>query len=271
MLMKLLSIVMKFIRVLAVTISSYLFLRPFSVIKKVLLIFTLTITAINVANAEKVTIEVLAEELYPLHYQENDEIIGSSVELIKKIFAKSKLEYTLKIQPWARVYNTALQKENVLLLSIARFKQREALFNWIGPVVKFDYFLYGLAEMKIPEQMKLSEIKKYKIAIIRKTALQQYLTSKDFNNYYLVNNSAQAIKMLFSKRVDLVAGIDTLFMENCHRQQLACHKLKPIYKFKQLHTDIFIAMSKSTDAAIIKQIKLAYQQVIQRHTATQVH
>ncbi|PCI62481.1 MAG: hypothetical protein COB35_03510 [Gammaproteobacteria bacterium] len=228
---------------------------------------TNNIESISLENNKDITIQVLMEDLYPLHYLKNGKIVGSSVDLIKKIFTKAKINYTVELQPWARVYNTALQKPNVLLISIARIKQREALFTWIGPVIKFNYFLYGLANTKVDAEMKIENIQKYHVAIIRKTAIHQYLKSKNINNYQLVGSSKQAIKMLLAHRVDLVSGIENIFTENCYRLKLACEKIKPLYRFKDIFTDIHIAMSKATDAAIVNRIKLAYKEIIEEDKA----
>jgi len=228
----------------------------------VFFIFTLFFSSFLLAEDKELTIHVLMEDLYPLHYMENGENIGSSIDLIKKILKETGLHYTIEMQPWARAYNTALHKKNTLLISIARTKQREALFTWIGPVIKFNYFLYGLPNTIIDPKMPISALNNYRIAVVRQTAIHHYLKSKNLNNYQLVSSTEQAIKMLTAHRVDLVSGMSGIFMENCYRLKLACKAITPLYKFKNIITDIHIAMSKSTDKEIIHKISIAYQKVL---------
>lgn len=229
--------------------------------KNVLILFILFFSSFLLANDKAVTIRVLVEDLYPLHYMKNGEIIGSSIDLIEKIIKKSGFNYTIEMQPWARAYNTTLHNKNTLLISIARTKQREKLFTWIGPVIKFNYFLYGLSNTTIDSEMPIAEINNYRIAVIRQTAIHHYLKSKNLNNYQLVGSTEQAIRMLTAHRVDLVSGIDGIFMKHCYRLKLACQSITPLYKFKNIVTDIHIAMNKSTDKEIIKRIKTAFKKV----------
>jgi polar amino acid transport system substrate-binding protein len=166
------------------------------------------------------------------------------------------------MQPWARVYNTTLHTKNTLLLSISRIKQREPLFEWIGLATKRNYFLFGLSNFKVDPNMPLEDIEKYRVAIIRQTAIHQYLVSKGLHNQQLISSYRQAIKMLLSKRVDLVSGIGGMFIENCYRLKLDCDQIKPVYQFKEPSSSIFIAMNKSTDIKVITRIKAAYQKVL---------
>ncbi|MBL4911400.1 MAG: transporter substrate-binding domain-containing protein [Alteromonadaceae bacterium] len=212
---------------------------------------------------KKVKIQILAEDLYPLHYIKKGKVVGSSVDLIKKIMTEAKLDYEIKIQPWARIYQIAQHKKNILLLSISRIEEREALFAWIGRTMKIKYSLYSISDTKIDADIPLKNLDEYRIAIIRESAIDQFLAAKGLHNFQLISTYPQSIKMLLAHRVDLVSGVSQFFIKNCVRLQLNCQPIKAVYQFKKPSSSIFIAMSKVTDNNIIKRIQIAYNKVTQ--------
>jgi len=213
--------------------------------------------------AQRVKIEILAEDLFPLHYIKDNKVVGSSIDLIKKIMAEAKLDYKIKIQPWARIYHVAQYKKNTLLLSIARIQEREPLFKWIGLTFHTKYALYGTNDKVIAADIPLKALDKYRIAIIRKSAIHQFLAAKGLHNFQLVSTYSQAIKMLLTDRVDLISGVSHFFIKNCLRLQLNCQPIKAVYHFKKPSSNIFMAMSNNTDANIIQRIQNAYNKVMQ--------
>lgn len=174
------------------------------------------------------------------------------------------LKYTIKAQPWVRIYKVALQKNNVLIFPLVRNQQREQLFHWIAPLQKANYILYGLSSIKIDPKAPLSALNNYRFSFIRQTAPHQYLKSKGFNNFHLVSKHEQSLRMLLAGRVDLIVGEEAGFFNVCIQLKLDCAKIKPVYKLEEASTAYYFAISKSTDIKIVQQIKTAYDKIIQK-------
>ena len=230
---------------------------------KVLLYFWTFLATFSI-QIKAVEIEVLTEDAYPFHYRQGDEVVGTSTALVKQVLDEAGLNYTIKIQPWARIYNSALHRKNTLIFSLARTKQREPLFYWLGAITEVNYYLYGLAETKIDPNAPVSVLNNYRIAVVRETATHHYLESKKIKNVHLTGEGEQNIQMLLNDRIDLLAGELSFFYEDCKRVKLDCSKIKPLYKLQEPSTEFYFAMNKTTDINIVNRIKAAYQKVMNK-------
>ena len=214
-----------------------------------------------IAHASQPEILALADDFYPVQYKENNTIVGPATALVKRVLTEAKVPYSIAMQPWARTYNTALHKPNILIYSIVRTAEREKLFHWIGPVIKVNYFLYGLEQVKINANTPLNELNKYRIAAVRQTASALFFAEHKIKSVRLIGDANQAIKMLLNNRVDLIPGIKGIFEKNCQRQHFRCEQIKPLYKLEKPSTEFYLALSKKTDKALVKKIKQAYQTI----------
>ena len=227
-----------------------------------LYILILLVSICVAIQANEVEIEVLTETTStPLA---DDPLISKAIILVENVLNEAELKYTIKVQPWARIYQVALQKNNVLIFPLVRNQQREQLFHWIAPLQRTNYVLFGLSDLKIDPEAPLPILNNFRLSIIRQTAPHQYLKSKGFNNFHLVSRNEQSIRMLLAGRVDLIAGESVGFFNSCIQLKLDCSNIKPLYKLKEPSTAYYFALSKSTDMQVVKQIKTAYDKIIKK-------
>ncbi|MBU2924984.1 transporter substrate-binding domain-containing protein [Colwellia sp. 4_MG-2023] len=212
-------------------------------------------------SAQEAILEVYTEDAYPLQYEEDGKIVGPATALIEKVLKEANINYEIIIQPWARVYNTALLQPNVLIYSLARTKEREDLFSWLGPIQKVNYALYGFEGIKLTATDSFETINNFSLAVGRNSAFHHYLANKNLTNIHLINNSEQSVRMLLANRVDLVTGSDLYFYEACQKQNLDCSQIKPIFPLKDLEVTLYLAASKKTDIEIIKRIQVAFDKI----------
>jgi polar amino acid transport system substrate-binding protein len=223
-----------------------------------LIILTFCVFSIH---AKEVILEVFTEDAYPLQYKQDGEIVGLATEQVEKVLKEANIKYKIIMQPWARVYNTALLKPNVLIYSIARTKEREELFSWLGSIQKLEYFLYGFEHINLTPPDPFESLNNFRLAVGRDSAIHHYLATKNLTNYHLINSSDQSVKMLLTNRVDLATGSQFYFYKSCIKQKLDCSKIKPLFKLKDLESEVYLAASKQTDPEIVKRIQVAFEKV----------
>lgn len=204
---------------------------------------------------------MLTEKAYPIQYQENGKIVGSATALVEKVLKEANIKYQIKMQPWARIYKTALLKPNVLIYSIARTHEREKLFSWLGSIQQINYYLYGFADTKLKPTDSLETVNNFRLALGRESAIHHYLSNNKLTNFHLVNRNEQGIKMLLSKRVDLATGGDIYFYKSCKKQKLDCSQIKPLFPLKDLQVELYLATNKKTDKGLIKRIQAAFKKI----------
>ncbi len=231
----------------------------------------LVITALVsiVANGQEITLRVVTEDTFPIQYVENGEVVGPSTELVRSVLAEANIPYTIEILPWARAYNAALTQPNTMIYSLARTEQREELFQWIGSVMRLDYYLVGLDTLKLPQPITIEALKKLRFGAIRDSATEQHLLSLGFENLYSVSKPSQSINMLKLGRIDLFPTNYSSFQFSCLHLKVDCQRIKALYHLDKLSASLYFALSNQSDSELVERIKTAYQKVMAAQTDNQ--
>lgn len=156
-----------------------------------------------VANAAAIT--VVTEELPPYNMTVDGKMTGMATEIVEAVLAEAGEEARIQSAPWARAYDVALNSENVLIYSIARTPQREALFKWVGIVAPMRWFLFSLPGTEF-NLKSLEDARQYQIATVKEDVGEQYLVDKGFvigRNLQSSNKYGHNYEKLKAGRVDL--------------------------------------------------------------------
>jgi polar amino acid transport system substrate-binding protein len=139
---------------------------------------------ILVANAQAdsfPSVRLLTEDDPPFNLVDaSGHIGGVSTEMVREIFKRAAIPYSLELKPWARVYNMALSDKTACLYSTTRSKERENLFQWVGPLLENPWALYGgpLSPKKIHS---LEDARAFTIGGYIDDAVAQYLIDRGFS------------------------------------------------------------------------------------------
>jgi len=228
---------------------------------KILLFCLLILFTVN-ALGEKVFINAVTEDAYPVQYIHKNEIIGPATELVHTVLQVAKLDYDIQAYPWARAYDQAITQKNTLIYSIARTPEREDKFKWVGSILKLEYHMVGLNDLNLPRPITLEALKKLKIGALRSSVTHKYLLSKGFENIYLLSKPEQSINLLRSGRIDLFPISYSSFQLYCLKLRIDCQQLSSIFKLENLSSSLYMAFSKTTDDKIVARARAAYQKVM---------
>ncbi|MDE1460967.1 substrate-binding periplasmic protein [Spartinivicinus poritis] len=227
---------------------------------KLLSILSLFFLKTAFVNADK--IQILSEE-NSLYFVENRSIRGELAELamITIVYA-GFIDYEFDIKPWARVYTMALEKENILVMSMVRSKEREKLFHWVGQVLPLTYGFYKLKFRDDIDIYNLKDAKKFTIGVMRNDVRHQYLVKNGFKNLILNNKYDQNLKMLLANRFDLTPVSNIGVFQFCQSNKtLDCSLLQNAYTLKGFTQGIFMAYSKKTPISIVNKTREAFNEV----------
>ena len=227
------------------------------------LVFLMSVTSFAPLSKEA-EVSVFTEDLYPIQYKENGLITGPTTKFVEEVLQTANLSYSIKMQPWARIYNTALHQRNSVIYSMAKTEQRAPLFHWFRLLITLDFSLYKLKSNPIDPTSPEFSLNNYKISTLRHSAVHHHLNTLGIKSLELVSKSEQNIKKLLSGRVDIISGVDNLFYENCHEVKLSCNQIEPFYQLSDLSTELYFALSKLSDPQKVQKIATAYQAVLER-------
>jgi polar amino acid transport system substrate-binding protein len=125
---------------------------------------------------------VMTEQFPPFNFQEDNEIRGLSTVIVKKLLEGTHLKYQIEMVPWKRAYNTALNRPNTLIYTMAKTESRKDKFHWIGKISNRKVSLFRLRSRKDLASMTLEEAKKKaKIACVQGDASTEKIIAMGFS------------------------------------------------------------------------------------------
>lgn len=220
------------------------------------------------ASASLAGLTFITEEYPPYNHKRGERLEGISIEILERIFEETETPLTrddVLFYPWARGYDTALAEPGTVLFSTTRTEQREALFQWVGPIATDRVTLIARRDSGI-QLDSLDDLMNggYRVAVIREDIGAQRLEEAGVpaDQLRLAMSNVSALKMLDRGRVDLWAyGEDVAFW------LMQEHDL-PIADFMSILTisesDLYYALHRDTEPALVERMQAAVDALRQR-------
>lgn len=209
-----------------------------------------------------VSIKVVTEEAPPMHYKKNGNVVGGAADVVQAVLKRAKLPYKIKVLPWGRAYDMALNEKNVLIFMISRTPKRESLFKWAGELLTIKYFLFKIKDRKEIVINSLEDAKKYKLGAVIDDVRTNWFKDQNFQRIDLVKKNAQNITKLLLKRVDIIPNSDLGVVSLCKKENLDCSKLEKAFFLEDLSKNsLYMAFSKKTSDEIVNNMKQALSKI----------
>jgi len=196
--------------------------------------------------------EVTTEEFPPFGYMENGRLTGLSVEIVNQILKKLSYKNIIEVRPWARAYREALTGPKKILFSMARNKDRETLFKWVGPLVSDRVFFYKKRNSKININSMIDAKRVNRILLTREFPEYNYLKQLGFTNLNETVTPVQNFKMLMKNRGELVPMGELAVPLTLKKAGINSQNIQRT-NVKLYEVDLYIAFSKDiSDVEITK-------------------
>ncbi|MBV8048605.1 MAG: transporter substrate-binding domain-containing protein [Paludibacterium sp.] len=126
-------------------------------------------------------VRLLTESYPPFNMMlENGQVGGMSTDIVRELFRRAGMDYTVELMPWIRAFNTAVLENNTCVYSTTRSDNREHQFKWIGPLLANPWVLYAGPSSPRPG-LDLESVRRYRIGGYNGDAVAQYLIARGFN------------------------------------------------------------------------------------------
>lgn len=236
----------------------------YQIYKSYLATFTVSIFLLLISfSAQSKEIKVVTEFLEPYQIKNPDGSLGGfSTDVVTALFEITEDQAEIEIMPWARAYEIALHKPNILIYSIAHTQIRDTKFHWIGALKEERLYFWGLKKHYTKTDYEVSALKNYKIAVSRNSNSAQYLTAQKFSNIYQLANERQNMNMLFIDRVDLILATQITIETRAKSLGYDFNELQRLNEVPALNNKLSIAFSLGTSPILIKKYQAAFQQLV---------
>ncbi len=207
------------------------------------------------------TIQAVTETT-PYTYLQDGRVVGSATEVVEKtLLAAGQWNHQVKLYPWARAYDMALNSPNVLIFLIARTAAREPQFKWVGEIMKIQYHLYRLRSRDDINVTKLMDAKNYTIGVMRDDVRQQYLQSKGFTRLTVSAQWIDNFNKLINRQVDLLPLTEDDANSLCEKALFNCAALEQVLTLDEASTGLYMAYSPSTSDELVSKTRAAFSKL----------
>ncbi len=202
-------------------------------------------------------IQLVTENYPPWNYPKDGEIVGTSVELVKKIMVDLQIDYHIAIYPWKRAYNLALTEPSTCVFTTAKTKLRTPLFQWVEPLAIDRSVLVAPLESTLSIR-SIEDAKKYRIGLQSGFAEQSLLIEMGFSQNLLIpyTHFDQLLQLLYKKRVPFVAMGEPRLTD----LQVQGHRLKSVLVLKEIA--LGLACNLQMDEALVSKMQQSLNKII---------
>ena len=81
-------------------------------------------------------LRLLTEQAPPTSFLRDGQPEGYAVEVVRELIRRTGSQARIELLPWTRAYFLAKSEADTGLFSVVRTAEREALFQWVGPILQ---------------------------------------------------------------------------------------------------------------------------------------
>lgn len=236
-------------------------------IKRLLLVLAsasmLLIHAARAENAPDTDLVLLTENFPPYNMAKNgknfaqgENIGGIATDIVREMFQRAGLTYSLTLRfPWERVYKLALENPGYGAFVMARLRDRENLFKWVGPIGPDDWILLAKADSKITLDT-LEDARKYRIGAYKGDAIAETLAKQGLKPIVVLRDQDNA-KKLVNGQIDLWATGDPAGRYLARQEGVS--GLKTVLRFNS--AELYLALNKDVPDEVVAKLQAALDQL----------
>ena len=174
---------------------------------------------------------------------------GIAVDTVREIQRRIGGNDPIQVVPWDRGYWKVLHEPYALLFSMARSAERNALFQWVGPIDEDTYGFWVKADSRIAIK-SLDDAKALRtIGVYLDDIRDQYLTQQGFKNLVRSTDNQINAKRLVLGDLDAFAAAQNEIPQEAGAAGCKPSEFRNAYPF--LSMQLFLAFSRSTPREVV--------------------
>ncbi|MDI4631545.1 transporter substrate-binding domain-containing protein [Pelomonas sp. V22] len=166
-------------------------------------------------------VRVLVGDAAPYSFRDGGgQVAGAAVELLQLAARRLGRELQLELMPFARALQDASLARPQLVLPSARLPAREALLNWIAPLIEVRFMLFAPVESRV-DISSLDAAKRLRVGGMRSAGMVELVQAAGFSRLQFVTSNEVALRMLRLGRFDALLTADHSVCEGLKRMGLS--------------------------------------------------
>lgn len=224
------------------------------------LIVTLMMLVAMSCSKEDNKIIALTENYPPYSYCYNDSVLGFSTEIVRELFNSINVTENIKVMKWNDAYKIALTKPNTIIFSLARVKEREDLFHWIGKITKAEANCFALKNTSFKDSINYKDLSAYRFNVVENSYTSNFLLEKGIKltdeNYSL--SPQEMVNKLVMNKSDMIITNNLVFNFTVLSMGYYVSDFQEVFKIPELDTVYYLAISKNSDIELVEKLQASY-------------
>lgn len=223
------------------------------------------ILAFACGRATAADFRAVTEDWPPFNYQREGRSTGFAIELLQAASSRLGQEIPAEFLPWERAYRIAQHEPNVLIFTMARKPEREALFKWVFPIAPRTIYLYKLAKRTDIQLKTIDDARHFKIATRGEsdaaTADLLRLGFQSGVNLDMLHGGSDEnnLQKLVFGRVDLVAASELQLSHTARSLGRQPGEFERTVKLSDTGEMYYFAFSRGTPDALVSRVRKAFE------------
>jgi polar amino acid transport system substrate-binding protein len=205
-------------------------------------------------------LNIITDPYPPYGYVKDGEIVGCTVDLIKLLLKRTGIDGKFIMYPWARAYKMAQKEKDILIYQLAYSKERDHLFQLVGPIYHSADYFWKLKSRKDIALKNLEDARQFRVGTVREYFTHKYLLEKGFEegkNLEAVPDDDMNVKKLASGRIDLMLLDEMVF--NYRVEALGYNRDDFEKAFVLITTYSYLGFSRQTSTNVVSRFAEALE------------
>jgi polar amino acid transport system substrate-binding protein len=165
------------------------------------------------------------------------------------------------VLPWSQSLKIARKRPNTIIYSMARTKDREEDFLWIGGYTEYAGGLYKLSGRNDITIEAVEDALKYRIGFFKDDVEQDYFISKGLDKSKIIysKSSSGNVNNLLSGNADLIALNRNFASYSVSALGYDPTRIELVYMVDDLSVMLCFAMNKRSDKKLYNSLRSAFE------------
>ncbi|WAJ36927.1 transporter substrate-binding domain-containing protein [Pseudomonas sp. GOM7] len=188
-------------------------------------------------------LRLYTEDNRPYGFLEAGKLDGMTVQVVKELVRRSGQPAQIELVPWTRGYHQVQREADAALFPVVRTPEREALFQWVGPIVVGRTGFYSRRADNIRVH-NLDDVRRFgTLAVPKQWYIHEQLLMLGMDNLHGVSKPSDMVRLFHHGRVKLIVANDLILEALLAGEGMSVDQVQ--WQFDLMPNASYIAFSKA--------------------------
>lgn len=176
---------------------------------------------------------------------------GIATEIVLEAAKIAGISVEIVVSPWARAFDTASNSVDNMLIPVIRNADREPLFDWLGPVSRFEYVVYKRAGSSTANISSVEELNG-RIGSVTNDAATNMLKGKNISGIKELPEVERLFLSLVSDRLDYIVASPSALAYQVKKSGEEMSQITPMFSLNVTSDPFnYLVIKKGSDPALV--------------------